>query len=610
MKARLFFITNFDMKNQLIFILVFISMILKAQKNDYIWVNPSGMETEPSYDLKTIVSDFNILPRKQITNNLGAYTSNAAITAFSDNNGQLLLYSDGHDVYNHSFELIENGFNVSSLQSNVFDALTGYLGFRTMAIFKPNSTDTVLLFSLGDITQFSNGGLYAKHLFATEISTKQNNNAGRVIKKNNPLIKNDSLEEFSLIQHANGRDWWLIVPKNYSNIYYRYLITPDGIEGPYYQVFGTNGYIEMGNKVVSRDGTKYAMSTISSISPGFQGILLYDFDRCTGLFDNEQQIPLNQYNIYTVMNPLAFSPSGKYLYFGLTKQTFDILDAGTVCLQFDVTKSDIKSTIDTIGGTIFGGNDSLWQFFTETFTNAPDGKIYQAARIESYNIIEFPDRKGDSCHFAANVKYGGNPPIGAYNNTPSFPNYRLGPIDGSACDTLGLNNHPKAWFRWDFEDILQKRRCTFTDLSYYEPQTWHWDFGDGMSSTEINPVHIYQNDGVYNVCLIVCNQYSCDTLCNLVYIGVSKTGESEIKKDLFIYPNPAFETFKIGNSNFQNSETKQLQITTPLGQLLKTTQFYTSETTITVADLPAGLVFVQILENGKIIAVGKLVIAR
>jgi len=50
--------------------------------------------------------------------------------------------------------------------------------------------------------------------------------------------------------------------------------------------------------------------------------------------------------------------------------------------------------------------------------------------------------------------------------------------------------------------------------------TWYWDFGDGATSTEQNPVHTFTAAGEYNVCLtITTDSISCtSTYCELVYI--------------------------------------------------------------------------------------------
>ncbi len=41
----------------------------------------------------------------------------------------------------------------------------------------------------------------------------------------------------------------------------------------------------------------------------------------------------------------------------------------------------------------------------------------------------------------------------------------------------------------------------FFDTSFGNPSVWVWDFGDGTSSTEQNPIHIYQEEGTYSVSL-------------------------------------------------------------------------------------------------------------
>ncbi|MDP2338762.1 MAG: PKD domain-containing protein [Bacteroidota bacterium] len=50
-----------------------------------------------------------------------------------------------------------------------------------------------------------------------------------------------------------------------------------------------------------------------------------------------------------------------------------------------------------------------------------------------------------------------------------------------------------------FQSVVDKQ-VAFTALTH-SAVTWTWDFGDGKSSNEQNPVHIYENGGYYKVTL-------------------------------------------------------------------------------------------------------------
>ena len=58
----------------------------------------------------------------------------------------------------------------------------------------------------------------------------------------------------------------------------------------------------------------------------------------------------------------------------------------------------------------------------------------------------------------------------------------------------------------------------FTDLTKGQVTKWQWDFGDGISSNEKNPVHSYRNPGVYNVILTVTNDYGIADVTKTKYI--------------------------------------------------------------------------------------------
>ena len=60
----------------------------------------------------------------------------------------------------------------------------------------------------------------------------------------------------------------------------------------------------------------------------------------------------------------------------------------------------------------------------------------------------------------------------------------------------------------------------FTDKSTGDPTSWYWDFGDGSTSTEEKPVHVYSAVGRYNVTLTATNAVGNNTITKSSYIDV------------------------------------------------------------------------------------------
>jgi PKD repeat protein len=58
--------------------------------------------------------------------------------------------------------------------------------------------------------------------------------------------------------------------------------------------------------------------------------------------------------------------------------------------------------------------------------------------------------------------------------------------------------------QWSFQVVdMDRRLVAFKDLSAGDIKSWHWDFGDGETSTEQNPIHSYKNPDHYVVVLNV-----------------------------------------------------------------------------------------------------------
>ena len=91
-------------------------------------------------------------------------------------------------------------------------------------------------------------------------------------------------------------------------------------------------------------------------------------------------------------------------------------------------------------------------------------------------------------------------------------------------------------------DFEFANNCTGVAVAFIDNSTtffdalvnWHWDFGDGDTSNEINPVHVFTTAGLFNVSLTVTNAVGCD---------------STITKQVEIYPLPSVNA---GNDVFTN----------------------------------------------------------
>ncbi|WP_163712724.1 PKD domain-containing protein [Mangrovibacterium lignilyticum] len=83
-----------------------------------------------------------------------------------------------------------------------------------------------------------------------------------------------------------------------------------------------------------------------------------------------------------------------------------------------------------------------------------------------------------------------------YGNASYALPFKLMPLDSSYRKPIEAE--------WAFKLIdPNQRRVAFTDHSYGEVTRWRWDFGDGQTSTEQNPVHEYAEAGKYLVVLWV-----------------------------------------------------------------------------------------------------------
>lgn len=86
------------------------------------------------------------------------------------------------------------------------------------------------------------------------------------------------------------------------------------------------------------------------------------------------------------------------------------------------------------------------------------------------------------------------------------------------------------------------RQIAFLDNSTGVINQWQWDFGDGNFSNEKNPVHIYDEEGVYLACLAVADSTNPDCesqTCSYVYINENYYCKTQF--GYFITPDNPFK---------------------------------------------------------------------
>jgi len=524
-----------------------------------------------------------------------------AHSVFCDEFGDLLYYTNSFQINNRLDSLLENG---DSLNSGYY-ANINQNPIQNGSFFLPAPGDSTRCYFIYMYPEKYTGvlPLPIKVQYAL-IDRIANNGLGKVLEKNVPIMTGGLDVNFNhagAVRHANGRDWWILVPNRMEPKYYRILLTPQGFSAPEEQEIGfkqptTDPNQYFGYNLFTPDGDRYVDFEIRETGT----LQFYDFDRCTGLLSNPVLIDVPPFNPLEEIHyaGIAFSPSGKrfYLCYG---------NMGSKIAQYDMEADDIQNSAQIIFTCPPGSNNYICGFGQPLL--APNGKIYINALVDTvaWHVIHQPNKIGATCHFeSGGLKF----PAKHASTEPSYyPNYRLGPLDGSACDTLGLDNHPLAGFNWEVADTLNPLLVEFTDNSFYEPTNWSWDFGGTGTSTEVNPLHDFSADGAYQVCLTVSNQYDSDTVCKLVTVSGTTAVKEVVENKLFtLHPNP---TSGITHVNYQleKGQTGELSVWDAFGKQVVLFPLDTDSGVFQLYNLPSGIYFVRLSVNGQVLQTEKLV---
>ncbi len=175
-------------------------------------------------------------------------------------------------------------------------------------------------------------------------------------------------------------------------------------------------------------------------------------------------------------------------------------------------------------------------------------------------------------------------------------------LTGEMTEILQVPCSPTAAFDYginEMEVIFNNHSLNATSFS--------WDFGDGITSEEMEPIHTYEEVGDYEVQLIAKNDHGSDTAQSLINVTSvpGLTGDHSI----IVFPNPVRDVLTVKIMG-HSGETLRLELYNSYGQCIKN-KIIRIENAITIESFdmliePAGCYYLRITGgdhsySGKII---------
>ncbi len=244
------------------------------------------------------------------------------------------------------------------------------------------------------------------------------------------------------------------------------------------------------------------------------------------------------------INWITYSPPGTNTAFNYTPvDPFTWFKAVVLKNPCEPDTSD-PATIELLpaaaGGTISGQDTICISAGTTLTTTGSTGSLQWQNSIDGINFFNIPGATGG-------ILTTGN----LIQNTW----YRVIAISAGCSDdtTAGFAVSVQAAPVAAFTSSGNGTTVTFTDQST-GAVSWSWLFGDGNSSANQNPVHLYSSLGTYLVTLVVSNGGCNDTISDSVAV-IAAGLENEADAGVFsIAPNPGNGDFMIHFRNIQQED--------------------------------------------------------
>ncbi len=484
-----------------------------------------------------------------------------------DNNGRLLFYTNGVTVWNKQHQVMPNGTN-----------LKGNLSATNSAIIipRPGSETIFYIFTAGAVETNNEG------YFFSEVDMSLQGGLGDVTAIKNVSLYSPSTEKLTAVRHSNGIDVWVITKVLGNTEWKVYKIDCNGVNTT--PVISSAGHqpnaffndINVGCLKSSPDGTK-----IAAVNTAEENWDLLQFDASRGILSNGIVFPESP-RPYGV----EFSPDSKLVYVSnewlppsfttgrINQYSLAVYDSTSIASS----KTFIGKGSDWTGALQLGPDNKI--YCTAEFVNGLDVINSPNSPGLACNFVKFQvelsdiPRRGLPVFFpsliinknadfdytigsdCATVDFSANTTIMGpvswqwdfgdgttgtgqnINHTysasgPTTDTVRLTVSSTSSCgSTIAVKqiiiNPAAPVARFGFTKECGSMAVSFSDSSAASGSTiqnWSWDFGDGNTSSQQNPSHVFNAYGSYTVKLTAESAVGCNRFAT-------------IQKNVVIEPRP------------------------------------------------------------------------
>ena len=363
----------------------------------------------------------------------------------SDDNGDLLFYTDGINIWDATNTVMPNG-------SGLLGGANTSSWNGAFIVPRPYNPSQYYVFTCDEFeNNIANGVNYSI------VDMNLNGGLGDVTDTKNIFLCPANVETISATYHDDGQKVWLVI-SDY-DVVNTYLIDSTGIGSPI--AFSDPNYnTSWGFTRFFNSGKRLILSQANILGATF--LVILDFDNTTGIFTNPIEINTSSSDIWS----FEISPDDSRLYAVLGEgiNTHSLY-------QFDLSLttasqiSNSKTYIDNI-------------YSLDRLLLGPNGKIYNTVFFEPFlRVINNPNELGINCNYSGTINLS---PASNNVSLPKFirgqrssdlnlPILSLGP-DQTICDGLTTVLDPGA--NADFEIIWQDGSTDSTYTAWLPGTYW------------------------------------------------------------------------------------------------------------------------------------------